>query len=211
MLTLYWDLISQPARAVKAVIDLGKLEAELINVDLLKGENKSPEYLSKNPHGKIPFLVHGDFKLAESNAILVYLCEAFPEKLSQYYGTTAQSKAIVNQHLAWAQTSFRPGAVGIIVLKFHGKIKAGKKLTTKELEDAEKKMHDGLKTLETTLAEGKTTFIAGDHLTIADLQIFHEVTNLLIYEIPFNNYTAITAWFNAVLAVPEARAIHDAF
>lgn len=152
MLTLYWNLISQPARAVKAVVDLGKLEAEFVNVDLFKGEAKSPEFLSKNPHGKVPFLVHGDFKLGESNAILVYLCEAFPEKLSQYYGTTPQSKAIVNQHLAWAQTSFRPAAVGIILLKFHGKVRTGRKLTTKELEEAEKKMHEGLKTLETTLA-----------------------------------------------------------
>lgn len=74
MLTLYWNLVSQPARAVKAAIDIGKLEVELVNVELLKGETKSPEYLSKNPHGLIPFLTHGDFKLAESNAILVYLC-----------------------------------------------------------------------------------------------------------------------------------------
>jgi glutathione S-transferase len=42
-------------------------------------ETKSKDYLSINPLGQIPFLVDGDFKLAESSAILVYLCEKFPQ------------------------------------------------------------------------------------------------------------------------------------
>jgi len=47
-------------------------------VDLLSNETHTKEYLELNPFGKVPFLTHEDFKLTESNAILVYLCEAFP-------------------------------------------------------------------------------------------------------------------------------------
>jgi glutathione S-transferase len=47
-------------------------------VDLDAGEQKRPEFLSLNPHGKIPVLVDGDFVLAESDAILFYIAEAFP-------------------------------------------------------------------------------------------------------------------------------------
>ncbi len=37
MLTIYWNLASQPARAVKALADLGKLEAEFVHLDIFKG------------------------------------------------------------------------------------------------------------------------------------------------------------------------------
>jgi glutathione S-transferase len=43
------------------------------------GELKTPAYLAINPHGKVPAIVHGDFLLYESAAIVEYLEEAFPE------------------------------------------------------------------------------------------------------------------------------------
>lgn len=76
-LTLYWNLGSQPARAVKCLIDLGKLEVKYVTLDVIKNETRSKEYLSLNPLGKIPFLVDGELKISESNAILVYLCEKY--------------------------------------------------------------------------------------------------------------------------------------
>src|SRR5262249_40041859 len=47
-------------------------------VNLDAGEQRRPEFLALNPHGKIPVLVDGDFVLAESDAILFHLGEAFP-------------------------------------------------------------------------------------------------------------------------------------
>jgi glutathione S-transferase len=49
---------------------------------------------------------------------------------------------------------------------------------------------DNLELLDSILNKHQTTFIAGETLSIADIQIFHEITNLLIYEIPFSNYKA---------------------
>ena len=58
-LTLYWNLASQPARAVKCLLDLGKLSANLITLDVVKNETRTKEYLSLNPLGQIPFLMDG--------------------------------------------------------------------------------------------------------------------------------------------------------
>ena len=52
---------------------------DYVAVDLPKGEARTPAFLALNPHGKIPVLVDGDFALAESDAILWYVGERFPE------------------------------------------------------------------------------------------------------------------------------------
>jgi glutathione S-transferase len=45
-------------------------------IDIFKGA--PPDYLKLHPFGKIPALVHGDFKLYETAAITRYIDEAFP-------------------------------------------------------------------------------------------------------------------------------------
>ena len=58
-----------PARMIN---QLG-IEYERVNVDLLKKESRTPEFLKINPNGRTPVLYHDGKYLAESNAILWYL------------------------------------------------------------------------------------------------------------------------------------------
>ena len=62
-LTLYWNLASQPARAVKCLLDIGKFTPNLVTLDIVNNETRTKEYMSMNPLGQIPFLVDGDFKI----------------------------------------------------------------------------------------------------------------------------------------------------
>lgn len=95
-LTLYWNIISPYSRAVKNLIDIGHIPCKLVSVDLLKGEQRNPEFMKLNPKAQVPVLVLQDSAIiTESIAIMVYLCEKFPETLSSYYGTTPKEKAKV--------------------------------------------------------------------------------------------------------------------
>ena len=49
------------------------ISCQLIEVDILKGESRVPEFLRINPNGRTPVLDDNGFLLAESNAILAYL------------------------------------------------------------------------------------------------------------------------------------------
>ena len=71
MLTLYDDPISGNGYKVRLILSLTGKDFRVINLDILKGETRTPEFLAINPNGKIPTSVFEDGRVfSESNAIL---------------------------------------------------------------------------------------------------------------------------------------------
>ena len=79
MYTLYWSPASANMTPHAMLEDIG-VPYELIKVDTSKGEQRSPDYLKVNPHGRVPTLVYdGDKILYETTAIALFLAERHPE------------------------------------------------------------------------------------------------------------------------------------
>ncbi len=79
MLRLYDFLDSGNGYKVRLLLASLGVPFELVELDILKGETRTPEFLAKNPNGRIPLLETGDGTyLAESNAILFYLADGTP-------------------------------------------------------------------------------------------------------------------------------------
>ena len=97
MFTLYTAPLSGNGRKVHIFLEEVGAQYQLSRLDLLKGEQKSSEYLKLNPNGKVPTLVDDGFVLWESNAILLYLAEKFPQ--ARLLPTGAQDRARVFQWL----------------------------------------------------------------------------------------------------------------
>ena len=73
---IYGDTQSGNCYKVTLLVSILEIEHEWILVDILAGETRTDEYLTKNPNGKIPLLELEDGRfLSESNAILNYLAE----------------------------------------------------------------------------------------------------------------------------------------
>ena len=186
VLKLYYHPLSQPSRAVLALLNIGKIKYEAKIVDLMKGEHKQPEFLAINSFGTVPALTHGSLSLGESNAVLQYLCEAYPKELEKYGGATIGEKALVNQYLSWYQGTFRPALIRLVRLNMNARM-TQTKLKKADVADAKMKMDLALDFLEKHLSGG-SLFICGDQLTIADLLIFHEATNLETYKADFTKW-----------------------
>ena len=79
MLRLYDFLESGNGYKVRLLLAQLALAYEFIELDILKGETRTAEFLARNPNGKIPLLEleDGTF-LSESNAILYHLSQGTP-------------------------------------------------------------------------------------------------------------------------------------
>src|ERR1700722_1766129 len=93
-----------PTRSIRVLWTLRELgvDFEFINVNLMTGENRRPELLARNPAGKLPVLVDGDFVLTESVAIVLYLAEKYPDRGLLPAGL--EPRARVNQWLLFTAT-----------------------------------------------------------------------------------------------------------
>lgn len=116
-LKLYGDKESQPVRAVMALLAMGHVDYEFVPVDLATFQTRSKEFLKLNPLAHIPLLVDGGFKLAESNAILLYLCEKYTQIPRALSGRNIEERALVNQYLSWYQNEFRPAFFEPIMMR----------------------------------------------------------------------------------------------
>jgi glutathione S-transferase len=80
-------------------------------LDTRSGENRSAEYLSINPMGKIPSLVDGGFKLWESNAINWYIAEKFPK--AGLLPTSVDRRALVQHWLLFQTGHVSPACIAV--------------------------------------------------------------------------------------------------
>lgn len=74
MIKIYGNPKTRAFRPLWALEEAG-LEYQSIPIDFLKGEHRSQEFLAKNPGGKVPVLVDGEFILFESAAMCTYIGE----------------------------------------------------------------------------------------------------------------------------------------
>ena len=102
MITLYTADTPNGWKVSIALEELG-LPYAVRDLDLTKGEQKTPEFLAINPNGRIPAIMDGDIPVFESGAILIHLAE----KAGSLLSTSGRGRADV---LGWLM--FQMGGVG---------------------------------------------------------------------------------------------------
>ena len=189
MLKVYGDIQSGNCYKVKLLLALLNIEHQWCHIDILKQESQSPDYLAKNPNGKIPLLEldSGEF-IAESNAILNYLADGTPLLPSDKL-----TRAKVLQWQFFEQYSHEPYiAVARFINKYLG-------LPEDRLADYHSKQAGGNKALsvmEKQLAQ--TPYLVGDSLTIADISLYGYTHVADEGGFDLSKYPAILRWINNI-------------
>jgi glutathione S-transferase len=103
---LYNANFSTNALRVRAVAYELEIELEIVDVDILKGDNRAEDFLRRNPNAKVPVLEDGDFLLWESRAICVYLASQKPE--AGLAPTDPRTRSVIDQWASWQAIHLGP-------------------------------------------------------------------------------------------------------
>jgi len=88
--------------AVYVTLHEKKLDFDSVALDYNKEETRGAAYLAKTITGRVPTLVHDDFGLGESTAIIEYLDETFPEP--SVLPTSKKDRARCRQLMSWLRS-----------------------------------------------------------------------------------------------------------
>lgn len=152
-----------PTRAVRPLWMLRELgvDFEYVEVNLMKGEHRRPEFLALNSAGKLPVLVDGDLVLSESVAIVLYLAEKYPEK--RLLPTDLRARADVYRWLLFTATELEQPLWRI---SRHTAIYPPEKRLPAEVPIARDDFQAMAAVMEAHMKE--RTFLVGDEPTVAD-------------------------------------------
>ena len=200
MLTLYDHLSSGNGYKVRLLLKQLGVPFERVEMDLDGGETRTPEYLAKNPNGKIPALeLESGEVLSESDAILFYLAEGTP-----FLPEGRIEKARVLQWMFFEQYSHEPAIAVARNILHHT---ADDNPRRASLPDLRARGHQALGVMEHHL-KGRGYFV-GVTYTIADIALYAYTHVAGEGEFDLGRYQAIRAWLDRVAGQPNHRAITE--
>lgn len=197
---LYYVPASAPCRSVLLAANAVGVKLNLKLLNLLKGEQLTPDFLKINPQHSVPTLDDNGFHLSESRAILAYLVERYA-KDDSLYPKDPKKRAVVNQMLYFDATTLWQRTINYYVpIVFDGaepdpakysKLELGYQILDKYLEDQ--------------------AWAAGDQLTIADFSLVASVSTIEVVRFDIAKYPNVSKWLaKAKKTIPKYEELNHA-
>ncbi|HXZ85930.1 MAG TPA: glutathione S-transferase family protein [Myxococcota bacterium] len=192
MLTLYDFLPSGNGYKVRLLLHQLRRPFELVLLDVFKKETRTPEFLAKNPNGRIPCLRLDDgTHLWESDAILFYLAEGTP-----FLPEDRLQRAQVLQWMFFEQYSHEPYIAVVRAWHEFGLLEQNRPQLAAKMEGG----YAALGVMEGHLA--KRSFFVGERYSIADIALYAYTHVADEGEFDLGPYPAVRAWLERVRTQP---------
>lgn len=209
MPVLYKCNSSAPSRIVLMTVDILGIEDKLQMRDInpMKLENVTPEFLKINHLHTVPALVDEDLILIDSHVIATYLAMKYKTpKSDQLYPMAIKLKHKVDQMLYFESTLMTPKIIAVM-----NTLKKGEVAPTTEQVSALKETYGFLdKFLE------NSPFLASSVMTLADVACISSIASLNLY-VGFDEFVNLSKWFKKLekenwfqkINVPGVKAFGD--
>ena len=186
----YWR--SSAAYRVRLTLNLKGLDYETISVSLVPGESehRREAYRARNPQMLVPFLEDGDFSCGQSQAILEYLEEAYPEPT--LLPESKQERAAVRSFCNSICCDIHPLNNLRVLLYLKGELGV-----TDEQRDTwyAHWIHEGFRAAEIAAVENADAgpFVFGESVTLADTCLVPQIYNARRFNVPLENFPRLVA------------------
>jgi glutathione S-transferase len=194
MYKLYSMQRSGNSYKVRLALSLLDAPYRAIEIDILRGESRTPDFLAKNPSGQVPLLEVAEGRyLAESNAILWYLAVG-----TSLAPENRMDRAEALQWMFFEQHALEPN-IGAAYF-WLSLVRGGRDLQTHALEDWMERGYAALQVMENHLKIHD--FFAAGQLTVADIALFGytHVANQCDFDL--GTFPAIRGWLRRIEQVP---------
>src|SRR5579863_9421692 len=201
MIRLYDYLESGNGYKVRLVLTQLGVPFERIELDITKGETRTPEFLRKFPNGRIPAVELDDGKLLfESNAIISYFAESTP-----YLPNDRYQRAQVFQWLFFEQYSHEPYIASVRYLVIHPDVQDPRRTILDTL--MRPRGYDALGVMEGHLKSRE--WFVGERYSIADIALYAYTHVADEGGFDLTGYPVVRAWLQRVKLQPRHIAITE--
>ena len=194
MYTLYSMQRSGNSYKVRLALAQLRIPFRLVEVDILKGDTRTPEFLAMNPNGRVPLLeVAPGRYLPESNAILWYIAGGTP-----LVPEDRIDRAEALQWMFFEQHSLEPnlGAARFWL----SMVKGGRELQRHGVEDWMEKGYQALGVMEKHLETHR--FFVAEQYSIADIALYAYTHVAHESDFDLTTFPAVRTWLKRVAAEP---------
>ncbi|OQV25395.1 putative Glutathione S-transferase theta-1 [Hypsibius exemplaris] len=203
-LKLYYDLMSQPSRAVLIFLRMNKIPFTDQAVALRRGQHLEDDYAKVNPFKQVPAIDDNGFTLTESSAILKYLADSYlGENSHHWYPKDAKKRAKADEYLDWHHLNTR---MNCSVYFQHRSIRPALKKAPVDLKKLENYKSGVLKVaaaIDSYFLQDRK-FMLGSEVSIADLQAVCELEQVLTVGLdPFRDHQRLADWAKRVRDITQ--------
>jgi maleylacetoacetate isomerase/maleylpyruvate isomerase len=189
-ITLYSYWRSTAAYRVRLALNLKGLEYRIVPVSLLPGvsEHRKDAYRQRNPQMLVPYIEDGDFGTGQSQAILEYLEEAYPEPA--LLPPSTKTRAAIRSFCNSICCDVHPlnNLRVLVYLK-----------ETLGISDEQRDawyahwIHEGFRAAEITAGKYGGPFLFGKTVTLADICLVPQVYNARRFNVALEDYPKLVA------------------
>ncbi len=187
------EMANSPRKVRMFIAEKNISDIEIINIDLMSGEHKTPEYRAIAPNSRIPALELDDGTvIMESTAICRYLESLYPEP--NLFGESAIEIASIEM---WQARIYNELMIPLAMAFRHlHPGMSNMEIQNKDYGETQKSIGiKSLKYFDTVLSESK--FIAGDRFTFADIQMITTTDFFIgLNRLSMEDYPEINRHFN---------------
>jgi glutathione S-transferase len=195
MIRLYDYLPSGNGYKVRLLLTQLGVPFERIELNITKGETRTPEFLDKFPNGRIPAVELDDGKLLfESNAIISYFAEGTPFMPADRF-----QRAQVLQWLFFEQYSHEPYIASVRYLVMHPDIADPRRTIVDTM--MRPRGYDALRVMEGHLKSRE--WFVGERCSIADIALYAYTHVADEGGFDLADYPATRAWLERVRSQPR--------